>query len=142
GHDITVDMGGQAVFSIRVKGLVIRGNRFEEGFSETIDLRASSAVLERNHLGGTQGTCDVCLAGPGAYRASGNRLLEGGIPGFLTTSAIGTLMPSQVEPFVIPAAATVSAVIINNEVRDHRQLPVGVGIRFGALGIGAEGVRG
>src|SRR6185295_5558839 len=33
GHDITVDMGGQAVFSIRVKGLVIRGNRFEEGFS-------------------------------------------------------------------------------------------------------------
>jgi hypothetical protein len=34
--------GGQGVLSMRVNGIVIRGNRFEGGFTEAIDLRASS----------------------------------------------------------------------------------------------------
>ncbi|MEQ1693675.1 MAG: hypothetical protein ABMA00_20465, partial [Gemmatimonas sp.] len=62
--------GGQGVSSMRVDGLVIRGNRFEAGFSEAIDLRASSATVVANHLGGSAGTCDICVAGPGVYRVA------------------------------------------------------------------------
>jgi hypothetical protein len=141
-HNYLIDYGGQAVFSSRVRNLVIRGNRIEEGFSESIDLRESDATIERNHLAGTGGTCDVCLAGPGAYRASGNVLLAGGIPGFFLVSAIGTPPPTGIEPTVLPFASTVRGEIINNEVRDHRRLPVGVGIRVGALGVAAWDVHG
>lgn len=130
------------MFASRVRELVIRGNRIEWGFSESIDLRESSATIQRNHLEGTGGTCDICLAGPGNYLASGNRLGAGGIPGFLTVPAIGTPVPDRVEPTVLPIASTVTAEISNNEVRDHRRVPVGVGIRFGGLGIGAEDVHG
>ncbi len=135
-------VGGQGVFGIRVRGLRIRGNRFEAGFSESIDLRATSAVIEQNHLGGTGGTCDICLAGPGVYRATGNRLLAGGIPGFLTTPAVDLPIPNVVEPYDLPVASEVSGEITNNEVRDHLRLPVGVGIRVGAIGPGAPDVRG
>ena len=105
-------------------------------------MRESEAILERNHLYGTGGTCAVCLAGPGSYRASGNRLLAGGIPGFLLVSAIGTPPPTGIEPTVLPFASTVYGEITNNEVRDHRRLPVGVGIRVGALGVAAWDVHG
>jgi hypothetical protein len=143
GHrNYLIDFGGQAVFSSRVQHLVIRGNRIEQGFSESFDLRESSATIEQNHLSGTGGTCDVCLSGPGRYRASGNRLLAGGIPGFLLVSAIGTPPPTGIEPTVLPFASTVYAEITNNEVRDHRRLPVGVGIRVGALGVAAWDVHG
>ena len=142
GHHIVDEIGGQAVFSSRVRGLAIRGNRIEAGFSESIDLRESSATIERNHLEGTGGTCDICLAGPGTYLASGNWLGAGGIPGFLTVPAIGTPVPDGVEPTVLPTASTVTAEIVNNEVRDHLRVPVGVGIRFGGLGILAPDVHG
>ena len=82
GHHKVDEIGGQAVFSSRVRGLVIRGNRIEAGFSESIDLRESSATIERNHLEGTGGTCDICLAGPGTYLASGNWLAPAGSPAF------------------------------------------------------------
>lgn len=141
-HNFEIDFGGQAVFASRVNHLIIRGNRIEEGFSESIDLRESEALLERNHLYGTGGTCDICLAGPGSYHASGNVLLAGGIPGFLLVSAIGTPPPTGIEPTVLPFASTVYGEITNNEVQDHRRLPVGVGIRVGVLGIGASEVHG
>jgi hypothetical protein len=134
--------GGQGVLALRVSGLDIRGNRFDNGFSESIDLRASSARIERNHLGGGAGTCDICLAGPGRYRASGNRLLAGGIPGIVVVPAILLPVPPEVEQFALPAAATVEAAIINNEVRDHLRKPVGTGLRVGAIGIGAPNVAG
>ena len=41
----------------------------------------------------------------------------------------------------IPDAAETVAEIVNNEVRDHRRTPVGVGIRIDALGVGAPNVR-
>jgi len=133
---------GQGVFGMRVGGLSIRGNRFEAGFTESIDLRASSAVVEQNHLRGGGGTCDICLAGPGVYRARSNRLLAGGIPGILTTPAVDLSLPDAVEPFDLPAASEVSGEITNNEVRDHLRVPVGVGIRIGAIGPGAPDVHG
>jgi hypothetical protein len=141
-HNFEIDFGGQAVFASRVNRLIIRGNRIDEGFSESIDLRESEALLERNHLYGTGGTCDICLAGPGSYRATGNVLLAGGIPGFLLVSAIGTPPPTGIEPTVLPFASTVYGEITNNEVQDHRRLPVGAGIRVGALGVGASEVHG
>jgi hypothetical protein len=141
GHDPVVDAGGQGVLSLRVSGLVIRGNRFEEGFTESIDLRTGSGDVIQNHLSGTAGTCDICLAGPGTFRAVGNRMLAGGIPGVTVDGVVSLPVPSGVEPIVLPESAETSAEILNNEVRDHLRVPVGVGIRIDALGIGAPNVR-
>src|SRR5690606_18422522 len=58
-------IGGAAIVALRVEDLVITGNRFDKGFSESIDLRASSARVNHNHLGADDaaggGTCDICL---------------------------------------------------------------------------------
>ncbi len=133
--------GGQGVLSLRVTGLVVRGNRFEGGFTETLDLRATSALVERNYLSGRGNTCDICLAGPGEYIARDNRLAgPGGIPGIVSVPATLIPVPSMVEQWTLPAAATVTATITNNEVRNHLARPVGVGIRLGAMGIGAPTV--
>jgi len=51
-------------------------------------------------------------------------------------------LPNAVEPYDLPAASEVSGEITNNEVRDHLRLPVGVGIRIGAIGPGAPDVHG
>jgi hypothetical protein len=139
-------IGGAAIVTLRVQDLVITDNAFDKGFSESIDLRASSADVSRNFLGATGaaggGTCDICLAGPGSYVASGNRLLAGGIPGFLIVPATLLPVPTGVTQHALPAASTVAARVENNEVRDHLRLPVGVGIRVGAIGIGAPNVAG
>jgi hypothetical protein len=137
-------IGGLGVLSLRVRDLVVSGNRFEAGFSESVDLRATSGRVDRNHLGGGGGTCDICLAGPGDYEAEGNRLLAGGIPGILVVPATGLRVPQgrDIEDYVLPASATVNATLVNNEVRDHLRVPVGVGIRVGAIGVGAPNVAG
>src|SRR5207253_2022864 len=84
GHGLTVEGlafesgngGGFAVLSLRVRRLVIQGDRFEAGFGVTLDLRATRALVARNEMTGTLG-CDMCLSGPGAYQVTGNRLLGG-----------------------------------------------------------------
>lgn len=135
-------VGGIGVLSLRVQRVEIAGNRFGGGFSEPIDLRASRATIVRNHLSGSAGTCGLCLAGPGDYLASGNRLIGGGIPGILIVPALLLPVPAAVEQFTLPEAATVRAHLHNNEVRDHLRKPVGVGIRVGAIGVGAPNVVG
>ena len=141
GHDPAVDAGGQGLLALRVTGIEVRGNRFDAGFTESIDLRSASGDVMQNYLSGTAGTCDICLAGPGNYRAVGNRLLAGGIPGITVDGVVGLPVPSGIEPLAIPDAAETVAEIVNNEVRDHRRTPVGVGIRIDALGVGAPNVR-
>ena len=142
GHDPAVDAGGQGVLSVRATGVSIAGNRFEAGFTESIDLRDGGGEVVRNHLGGGAGTCDVCLAGPGWYRANGNRLLAGGIPGIVVFPQVSLPLPQGIEPVVIGTSAEVWADITNNEVRDHLRVPVGVGIRVGVVGIGVPNVHG
>lgn len=143
GHvGIDALFGGVAILSLRVRDLVVRGNRFEAEFSQSVDLRASSARVDRNHLSGTEDTCDLCFAGPGDYEAAGNRLLAGGIPGILITPTTLLPVPSMVEQYVLPASATVTASVVNNEVRNHLRKPVGAGIRVGAIGVGAPNVAG
>jgi hypothetical protein len=141
GHAIGADSGGQGVLSVRAESLTIRGNRFEGGFTESIDLRAGSASVVQNHLSGTAGTCDICLAGPGRYAANGNRLLAGGIPGITVSGVVSITYPSGVEKIELPATAETWADVRNNEVRDHRRTPVGTGIRVDAVGVGAPNVH-
>ena len=149
GHGLVVEgftlkgFAAYGVFSIRVHGLVIRGNRFEGGFDVTLDLRATSAVIEQNEIRNTA-LCDMCLAGPGRYRVTGNRLLTGASEGILTVPAMDPVFgsPVEVEPSFIPAASEVSAEITNNEVRDHRRFPGSAGVRMAGIGIGAENVKG
>jgi hypothetical protein len=142
GHDPLVNAGGQAILSLRATGLTIRGNRIEGGFTESFDLRVGSADVLQNHLAGTGGTCDVCFAGPGTFSAMGNRLLSGGIPGITTSPTVLLPVPQDVEQYVLPPTAETWADIRNNEVRDHRRVPVGVGIRVEAVGTGAVNVHG
>lgn len=135
--------GGQGILTMRVKGLSFVGNRFEGGFTEAVDLRASSANVEKNYVVGHGNTCDICLAGPGDYAARDNHLEgPGGIPGILVVPATLIPVPSIVEQYVLPSASKVTAKITNNEVRNHRAKPVGVGLRVAAIGVGAPTVSG
>lgn len=142
GADVT-PVGGQGILALRVSDLVIRGNRFDGGFTESIDLRASSALLERNHLSGLGGSCDICLAGPGDFIARGNRILgRGGIPGITVSPTVLLPVPETVEQFTLPATALTTAALVNNEVVGHVAKPVGVGLRVEAIGVGAPNVVG
>jgi hypothetical protein len=134
--------GGAAIITLRVDDIRIEGNRFEGGFSESVDLRASTGRVVRNHLAGGAGTCDICLAGPGRYVAEGNRLLAGGIPGIITVPTLFLPAPAGIEPYQLPATARVEALLLNNEIRDHQRIPVGTGLRVGAVGVGAPNVIG
>lgn len=127
--------GGNAVFAMRAKGLRVRHNRFEGGFTEPISFTASQAVLEENHVSGKGGSCGICLVGPGTYEVTGNRLTgPGGIPGIFTLP-VGVLpLPPMVAPLVPPTAALITATITNNEVTNHLQNQAGAGLRIGALG--------
>lgn len=141
GHDPDVDSGGQAVLSTRATRLTIRGNRFEGGFTEKVDVRAGSAEVLENYAEGNGVTCDFCLAGPGRFRALGNTIVGGGIPGIGVSGVVGLPMPSGIEPLDLPAAAETWGEVRNNEVRDHLKKPVGVGVRVDAVGVLAPNVH-
>jgi hypothetical protein len=142
GNDsLMVDGGaGQAIFGARVERLRIEGNSFGPGFTESIDLRASDADVVNNYLTGTAGTCDICLAGPGDYLAQWNKLEAGGIPGITVDGPVGLPVPDAVEPLELPSTAETRAILENNEIDSHLRVPVGVGIRVDALGVGAPDV--
>ncbi len=148
GHGLVVEgfvmkgVARHAMFAVRVRRLVIRGNRVEAGFGVTLDFRLTSAAIVRNQIGGSF-TCDMCLAGPGVYHVTGNRLLAGAVQGIVTVPTLDPLFaaPLGVEPSALPATADVSADITNNEVRDHRNFPGGVGVRLAAMGPGAPDTR-
>ncbi|HEX3234035.1 MAG TPA: right-handed parallel beta-helix repeat-containing protein [Gemmatimonadales bacterium] len=127
------ETAGTGVISFTVTGLTIRGNRLE-GFFETIDLRGSNAIVETNHIS-EGGQCAMCLAGPGVYRAEGNKIVAGGTHGIFTSPAI------DAEPDG-PGFSKVFVDIIDNEVRNVRQQPISAGIRVGAVGLGAPNVPG
>jgi hypothetical protein len=127
------DAAGFGLLALTVNNVLVQGNRLE-GFFETLDLRGSSGVLKANHLSGG-GQCDVCIAGPGTYRVADNRILAGGTHGIFASPAIDS------DPSSAPTSEIV-ADIVNNEVRDHRQLPISAGIRIGAVGLNAPDVHG
>ena len=139
--------GGQGVFSMRVTGLRITGNQFDQGFAESIDLRASVAEVDHNQLGsgvanGAGSACDICLSGPGDFIIRGNALLSGGLVGInLSPVAILEIFPG-VEQQAIPESATIAARIEGNIVVSHRRKPVGTAIRVNAVGLGANAVLG
>lgn len=139
GHDPDMDFGGQAVLSLRATGLVFRGNRFEGGFDQTLDLRAGDAEVQGNSFWGTA-DCDICLSGPGNFTATDNRVRAGGIAGIILSGAVNLPVPPGIEPFESPATAETRFSVSNNEVDDHTMVPVGTGIRVDAVGVGAPNV--
>ncbi len=135
-------IGGNGVLVMRARAVVISQNSFEGRFSERIDLREGSAVVERNFSSGPGGTCDICVAGPGQFAVRSNKVLQGGIPGVLVVPSILLPVPDGVAQTVLQAEATVQVEIINNEVSGHQRVPVGVGLRVATVGIGAPNVVG
>jgi hypothetical protein len=49
-------------------------------------------------------------------------------------------LPPNVEPYVLPASASLTATIEHNEIRDHLQKPAGVAVRLATIGFGAPNV--
>jgi hypothetical protein len=140
GHfGIDADTGGYGVFALRVKNLVVRGNRFEPALTSALDLRATDAAVENNTtVGGL--VCDICLAGPGSFMVSGNRIAKGGIDGVVLSSVVVLPVPAGIEQYALPATASANATVVNNDIRDHLRQPVGVAIRVSAIGTGAPNV--
>lgn len=141
GHNPDVSLGGQGVLTVRVERVTIQGNRFEAGFSDKLDIRAGSADVVQNYLSGAVTACDICMAAPGRFRATGNLVDAGGVPGIAVSGTIGLPLPTVVEPYALPSAAEAWAEFRNNEVRNHVRVPVGVGIRVDAQGNAAPNVH-
>lgn len=143
GHAATdTTLGGQGVLSMRAANLIVRGNKFEGNFTERVDVRVGTAILEKNHSTGRGSTCDLCVAGPGVFVVRENVLVDGGIPGLLAVPATLLPVPAAIEQFVLPDTSLMTLTVSNNEVRGHQRVPVGVGVRIAAMGVGAPSVAG
>jgi hypothetical protein len=84
------------------------------------------------------------MFGPGDYSVIANRQvgLSTGRLGVLIFPTIFTAVPPNVEQLVLPAAAVVTATVTNNELRNHQEVPFGIGVRVAAIGPGAPDVAG
>ena len=131
----TAANGGNAVYALRARGLVIRGNRIEAGFSEPLQLSGSSAHVLHNHIGGKRERCTLCLAGPGDFRIAGNRILGSGLDAIFITPISDLRVPPSLRPRTFPVASAVTATVTNNDIRGFQAAPSGVALRLGALGV-------
>ncbi|MCC6245132.1 MAG: right-handed parallel beta-helix repeat-containing protein [Gemmatimonadaceae bacterium] len=143
GHQ-TADttLGGQGVLTMRAENVIVRGNKFEGNFTERVDARVGSGTIEKNHSIGRGSTCDMCVSGPGTFVVRDNTIIDGGIPGVLSTPVTLLPVPASIEQFTLPATSQIVVTVVNNEVRGHQRVPVGVGIRIAGMGVGAPAVAG
>jgi len=137
--------GGTGILTLRVSGFLIRGNRFESGLTTALDVRASSGDMQINHAANMGNNCGFCLAGPGIFTATGNRVTDGGLGGIFVTPvfqqtafSVGASPVAAIEPYVLPASAAVTATLTNNDIERLQRQPAGFGIRIGAVGSGAS----
>jgi len=136
-------VGGNAVWAMRVTGVVVKRNLIEGGFAEPIEMRASAGRVEANLMTGRGGSCAICIFGPGDYHVIANRQV--GLTGRLAVLVFPTIsaaVPPGVEPLTLPSSALVTAEVANNEFRDHQEVPLGIGVRIAAIGPGAPNVDG
>lgn len=139
--------GGTGVYSLRVNDLVVRGNRFEPVLTTAVTSLASRASIEHNFARGLGFNCSICLAGPGDYRITGNRLVEGGLGG-IYAAAIGDVAVSAgahpvvpVAPYLAPAVSELTAIIVNNDISRHVRQPIGFAVRIPTRGAGPVDVQ-
>lgn len=137
-------VGGNAVWAMRARGIIVQGNQIEGGFSEPIEMRSAVGRVERNLLIGKGGSCALCMFGPGDYQVIANRQISGSTNrlGLLFFPTIYTAVPPNVEQLVLPAEALVTGTVTNNEFRNHQEVPFGIGVRVAATGPGAPDVAG
>lgn len=140
--------GGVAILSLRANDLAVRGNRFVQGLTTALDLRSSAVTVKGNHLSGAGTNCGFCLAGPGEYRVTDNRIVGGALGGIYVVAAfahapfsLGASPVTTIESDLLPLTADVVARIDNNEILDHSQIRVGFGLRVSAVGPGAAAVQ-
>lgn len=136
-------VGGNAVWAMRAKRLVVRNNQIEGGFSEPIEMRSSVGRIERNYLTGKGQSCALCMFGPGDYQVISNR--QTGLSnrlGVLVFPTVFAAVPPGVDQLELGATALVTVLVQNNDLRDHQQVPFGIGLRVGGIGPGAPNVAG
>lgn len=143
GHGTGTTRGGVGVLSLRATGVEVVGNSFEGNFTERVDVRSGSALVERNFSNGLGGTCDLCINGPGSdFVVRGNTLVDGGIPGVLVLPSLVLPLPPGFTQVVAPPVSATSVLIDNNDVSGHQSVPVGAGYRIAAMGNGAPNTQG
>ena len=138
--------GGAGILALRVNDLVVRGNRFEPTLTTALASLETSARVERNYAYRLGLNCTLCLSGPGKYEVFDNRLLEGGLGGIYIaaigdlTFSLGAYPVAAVEPYVAAASPAVTAVVENNDIRNHITQPIAYGVRilpFGSVALGS-----
>lgn len=120
--------GGIGIGVLRVQDVIVRGNHFEPAVYTAIDSRASTATLASNYGRRLGSGCNLCIGGPGNYKITGNRMIEGGFVGlFLAPVAVrpnhpmgmnldAIVVPAYSAPLVVANVATIS----NNDISNHR----------------------
>lgn len=136
-------VGGNAVWAMRANRLVVRNNQIEGGFSEPIEFRSSAARVEHNYLTGKGQSCAICMFGPGNYEVTSNRQI--GLAnrlGILVFPTVFAAVPPGVDQLELGATALVTVLVQNNDLRDHQEVPFGIGLRVAGIGPGAPNVAG
>lgn len=137
GYDtLGTAVGGIGVGALRVRDLVVRGNHFERTMNSAVDLRASRVTVENNYARWLGNVCGFCIAGPGNYQLTGNRLLDGGFVGlYLAPIAVRANFPMGTNPSTIvvpayetPLAVADTAMVSNNDFSNHMHQAMGLGI--------------
>jgi hypothetical protein len=141
GHWLVDNLtGGAGIFTLRVTDLVVRGNRFEPTLTTALASVASSGRVERNYAYRLGANCSICMAGPGDYEVLDNRLLEGSLGGIYVAAvgevvfSLGANPVAAAEPYVASASPAITAIVENNDIRNHVSQPIGFAVRVLALG--------
>lgn len=132
--------GGYGIFSMQVKDLVVSGNRFAPLIHTAIDLRATSATVQRNHARGLGASCGFCFAGPGNYQVRDNTVVNGVRVGMFFVPVIGVAVPAVVTQYTPQASEAITADVTNNSITDHTRHNVGLATGIRILSAGVAGV--
>ena len=129
--------GGFGILSMEVTDLIISNNRFATALTTAIDLRATSARIERNYAEGLGNSCGFCLGGPGNVQVTGNTIVNGIRVGILLIPVTQVAVPVGVVQYAPKATETITATLTNNSVTDYTRNSLGfaTGIRIVAAGV-------
>ena len=132
--------GGFGILSMEVTDLVISNNRFATALTTAIDLRATSARIERNYAEGLGTSCGFCLGGPGNVEVTGNTIVNGIRVGILVIPVVLVPVPAGVVQYVPRPTETITATLTNNSVTDHTRHVPGFATAVRIVAAGVAGV--
>ena len=132
--------GGFGIASMQVTDLVISNNRFATALQSAMDLRATSAEVERNYAKGLGAGCGFCFAGPGEFQVASNTLVDGIRVGMLFIPVTLVPVSAGIVQYTPKASESITATVTNNSVTDHTRHAAGFATAVRILATGVPGV--